>query len=338
MTLYDNSQTVLGLFASTGMSTYFDMPDITEIVVNRPGEIGIETGKGWQFFDAPQLTFENLMKLSNAIVIFNNGKLTQTNAIHSVTLPGGERGQIVCPPVTMQNIVSITIRKPSSERFSLDDYTKSGRLTDRLNYVQHIGDLRPFEKEMLIHKKARDLKAFFELAVLHKLNIVLVGGTGSGKTTLTKALVDLIHPGVRLFTIENTHELNLPFHTNKVHLFYDDNNPNHTSKQIVASCMRMKPDRVFLTELRGDETWDYINLLNTGHPGSITTVHANDCLSAFSRLAALIKCSQVGQTLEMNYIMREVKTTIDVVAFLDHTYVTELYYEPETKLDLLKAA
>ena len=105
---------------------------------------------------------------------------------------------------------------------------------------------------------------------------MLAGGTGSGKTTLNKALSDLVPADERIGTIEDTPELSLPKHPNRVHMFFSDTLP---AKELVKSTLRMKFDRVFLAELRGDETWDYLTLLNTGTPGGITTVHCND--SAF---------------------------------------------------------
>ena len=99
--------------------------------------------------------------------------------------------------------------------------------------------------------------------------------------------------------------------------------------------MRMKPDHVLLAEIRGDEAWSYLEMLNTGHQGSITTIHANDCRSAPARLADLVKQSPIGQTLEMDHILKTIRTSIDVIAFFKYTKLTELYFEPELKNKLL---
>ena len=98
--------------------------------------------------------------------------------------------------------------------------------------------------------------------------------------------------------------------------------------------MRMKPDRIFLTELRGDEAYDYLNALNTGHAGSVTTVHANDCNSAYYRIATLIKQSEIGSKVEFDQIIRDVYTTIDVMIYLNRTYATQLAYDPVRKARL----
>jgi len=100
----------------------------------------------------------------------------------------------------------------------------------------------------------------------------------------------------------------------------------------------MKFDRVYLSELRGDEAWDYLTLLNTGHEGGMSTVHANNCIAALTRIATLVKQSPVGLTLDWNYLLGEVKRTIDVVAFMDKKTkrMTQLYFDPVGKWKLLR--
>ena len=95
--------------------------------------------------------------------------------------------------------------------------------------------------------------------------------------------------------------------------------------------MRLKPDHIFLAELRGNEAWSYLEALNTGHEGSISTIHANNTYASFSRLASIVKQSDVGMPVDMDLIMRTIKTSIDVILFFNHTRMTELYYEPEEK-------
>ena len=102
--------------------------------------------------------------------------------------------------------------------------------------------------------------------------------------------------------------------------------------------MRMKPDHIFITELRGDESWDYLMALKSGHSGSVTSIHANDCRGALYKIGSYIKQSAVGQTLDFDYIMREVMTTIDVVVSFKNTQLTELYYDPIGKLKLMRGA
>lgn len=179
---------------------------------------------------------------------------------------------------------------------------------------------------------AKGLGRVFKLAIEHKQNIIVFGGPGSGKTTFTKALVDLYPSERRMITIEEIRELSLPNHPNRVHLIYGD---IVKPKELVASVLRMKPDHLFIAELTGDEAWHYLEILNTGNPGSITTAHANDSVAGFARIAGLIKQSEVGKTLSYEYIDRVVRSSFDVVIYMENKELLEVHYEPQFKLDLL---
>ena len=303
--------------------------DITELAVNKPGEYWVESSSGWRCVENPALTLSTLVGLTTAIAVFNSKKLDRDSPIESLTLPDGQRCQIVLPPVCQEGTISLTVRKPSGNRFTLADYAGSGRLQPAL---AGLGDsVQPWEAELVEHVRAGRFEEFFALAVAHHLNVVTVGGTGSGKTTFSMTLIDLYPPGRRIFTIEDAHELATPGHKNSVHLLFS---PAISAKAVLASCMRMKPDHIFLTELRGDETWDYLMALKSGHSGSVTSIHANDCRGALYKIASYIKQSDVGRTLDMSFIMSEVQTTIDVVVFFDKTFLKEIYYDPHEKLRL----
>ncbi|MBK3786052.1 Flp pilus assembly complex ATPase component [Paraburkholderia aspalathi] len=363
--MYDASVTVRSLALASGIAGFMAQSGATEVAVNRPFEVWTESRDGWVRHEAPGCSLDMLMKLANALAIFNKAvpPLSVAAPIKPVRLPEGERGQIVIPPACEPGTVSMTIRMPSAARFTVGQLVDAGFLTDfhdvsmataathpaalealattgalsgfddalPADVVPATVQLAPFELAMLRAKRQRDILTFLELAIANRLNVVLVGGTGSGKTTLMKALADLVAADVRVATIEDTHELPLPYQPNHVHLFYSD---SLLARDIVKATLRMKFDRVYLAELRGDETWDYLTLLNTGHQGGITTVHANDCVSALSRIATLIKQSPVGQTLDYNYLLREVKTTIDVVLFMEKKRLTQVYYNPVEKWKL----
>lgn len=361
----ERSSSLRGLLSQAGIQDFLNNPEYTEIAINRPKELWTESSKGWQKYDMPSLDFATCKKIANTFAIFNKLEISADNPICSGVMPDFQRGQVVIPSACERDTVSIVIRQPSKTRFSLSDYIDSGRLNewvdtstfqtsnlilpsylanqkakeqaeiDYLNKYLGIPDdvhLQLFELQMLKAKGDRDIDTFVKLAVQHKQNICLIGATGSGKTTFTKAICDLVPLDTRIITIEDTAELDLPRHLNRVHLFYKDVTP----KELLKSCMRMKPDRIFLTELRGEESFDYLMALNTGHGGSVTTVHANDCNSAYYRVGSLIKQSEVGQKLDFEYIMSEVYTTLDVMMFLNHTYVREIAYDPVRKYRLLK--
>ncbi|VVN22450.1 Type IV secretion system protein VirB11 [Pseudomonas fluorescens] len=331
--MFDTSKPIRALLAGAGIQDLLNIDGVTEVAINRPKELWYEKGSVWTRQDAPRLDFDLCMKLARslAVQVASDSQQLQQSPICPVLLPDGERGQIVVPPATERNCVSLTIRKPSDVRFSLDDYAESGRLSG-YSVVEKKGDIEPFEKEMVMCIKRGDLKKFFHIAVQNKLNIVFGGATGSGKTTAMKAIVDIYPTNRRYITIEDIHELSMPNHPNRVHLFFG---PHITAKKLVESCMRMKGDHIFMSELKGDETWSYLSLLNTGHSGSLTTAHFNDCASAPARLAQMVKQSDVGMTLDYDFIYRTVQTSIDVVGFWKGSYLKEIRYEPEEKLRLL---
>ncbi|XZA36206.1 P-type DNA transfer ATPase VirB11 [Neisseria musculi] len=349
--------TVRNLLDKSGITEKLNRPGVTEVLINRSGEMFTEDSSGFTRYESSVLTLGNLMQLGNALCVFNGKALNTKHPIHSVTLPDGERGHIMMPPSCEDGTMVFAFRKPSDSRFSLSDYIDTGRLKDfndvsahgvpehraaaeietDSRYVRDVCDkmrlpydvkLADWQYKMLEHKANGDLVEFFKIAITRKLNICMVGGTGSGKTTFTKALADLIPANERLITIEDTHELSLPNHPNHAHLFYKE---HISAKMIVAACMRLKPDRIFLTELRGDEAWDYLSALNTGHPGGLTSVHANDARSVHYRIAQLAMESPAGQNMDHSYILNTVRATIDVVCYFEKTRMTELYYDPVEK-------
>lgn len=359
---YDRSSVLRGLLKP--IQPFLDDKTNTEIAINRPFELWTENDTGWHKHNVPELSYGYLTGLATSFAVFNKLEINQQNPICSGILPDEQRGQIIIPSACELGTVSITIRQPSQARFTMGDYLNTGRLDrwidkstfvsdgvvlpthlkdrveqereeiDRLNKELAIPNdvfLPLFELQMLKAKACRDMGRFIELGIKHYQNFCLVGATGSGKTTFTKALCDLVPFDTRIITIEDTAELDLPNHKNRVHLFYKDISP----KLLIKSTLRMKPDRIFLTELRGDEAYDYLNVLNTGHGGSVTTVHANDCQSAYYRIGTLVKQSEIGSKLDFEQIMRDVYTTIDVMMFLDKTYVTEVAFDPIRKARLL---
>jgi type IV secretion system protein VirB11 len=305
---------------------------ITDFAINRPLEYWIENQDGWgSAIKNESLTLSNVQSLATAIAVFNKKELDQDHPHDSFVLPDGERCHIILPPICQNGKVIFSIRKPSSERFSLRSYEETGRLNPAIAVLKNHVEQWEVELKELVHNG--QFKSFFELAVKHKLNVVTVGGTGSGKTTFSKTLIDLYPKHKRLFIIEDEHELDTPEHANAVHLLFS---PKFSAKSVLASCMRLKPDHIFLTELRGDETWDYLMALKSGHSGSVTSIHANDCRGALYKIGSYIKQSEVGKGLDLDYIMREVYTTIDVVVFFENTHLKEIYYDPDLKLRMLR--
>lgn len=332
----DNATLVRDFLEQTGVTERLSRDGVTEVAINRPFEIWTETSAtGWQREEAPWLTLSLCMKLAKTLSVYNHRLLSIKSPIKTVELPDGERGQLVIPPACEKGTVSMTFRKPSLERFTLEDYAQSGRFKRANSIAKRSEKLLPWQEDLKKLHADHDYVGFFRKAVEHNLNIIIFGGTGSGKTTFAKAVVDVYPHNKRLLTIEELNELKLPYHLNHVHLLYGD---FVTPKDLVASCMRMKGDHILLAELTGDEAWDFMELLNTGHPGTITTAHANGSLEGYARVSGLIKQSAVGAGLDYAYIDRRVRTSFDAVLYMERTEILEVAYDPEVKLALLNGA
>ncbi|MHB9331421.1 P-type DNA transfer ATPase VirB11 [Phytobacter ursingii] len=333
----DNSDIARLYLEKTGIQALLNRDDLTEVAINQPGRIWYEGREGWQFIDEPAANFENLKHLAESLSTYSNlPQLNQANPIASVILPDGERGQIIMPPATEQGCIAISIRKPSLHRFSISDYVNSGRFDNVRIAKKQAVELTDTQRrlyELYLRGDPRSLEKFIHEAVRERLNFLIVGGTGSGKTTIAKAVADIFPPERRYATIEDVPEMKLPNHPNHIHLFYKKGVV--TAKTIIEACMRLKPDHIFLAELRGDEAWSYLEALNTGHEGSISTIHANNTYASFSRLASIVKQSDVGMTVDMDLIMRTIKTSVDVIMFFNRTRMTEIYFEPHEKNKLL---
>ena len=305
--------------------------NVTEVAINKPGEIWTEGPSGWTYHAAPEMTHGVCMHIGQLIATYNEKDISPDRPILSAALPDGERVQVIIPPACLANSVSMTIRKPSMTDKTLLELEGSGAFSE---VVDSCEGLRPFEVELIQLKKERRIREFLHKAVLDKRNILIVGKTGSGKTTLTRSLIHSIPKTERLVTIEDVHELFMNDVPNKVHLLYardEEGGSKVSAKQALASCLRMKPDRILLAELRGDESWEFVKSINTGHPGSISTMHANGAWESFEQLTAFIKDSKTGAHLETNDIKRRLYTTIDVVVYMDDWKVKEIFYDPEFK-------
>lgn len=313
------------------LKPFLDDEALTEICVNRPREVWTEGKEGWQLHDVDDLGFNDCMQLARLIASFNGKKVDTETPVLSGALPSGERVQVLIPPACEPYTVSITIRKPSKVDKTLDELDAEGAFEE---FADVADQLQPFEHDLVKLKQEKRIREFLDLAVRKHRNILIVGKTGSGKTTVTKSLIRSIPEHERLITIEDVHELFLNQHSNKVHLFYareDEGGSRVTPKQALASCLRMKPDRILLAELRGDEAWEFIKSVNTGHPGSISTMHANGAFESFEQLTALIKDSRTGAHLDTQYIKHRLFTTIDIVLFYSQRKLREIYYDPEFK-------
>ena len=307
-----------------------------EIIVNRPGRVVTEGSDGWQTYDMPDLSYDRLMRLARAVASFSNQSIDEVRPILSATLPDDERIQIVIPPATTKGTVSITIRKPSSVSLSLEDLDFEGLFA---KVSRAAGKDEGTDQRLLEFYRIGAYKQFLREAVLARKNIIISGATGSGKTTLSKALIRYIPDTERVISIEDTPELVIP-QPNHVRLFYSKGGQGTAkigAKDLLESCLRMRPDRILLQELRDGTAFYYIRNVNSGHPGSITTVHADSARLALEQLTLLVKESEGGGDLERHDIHEMLTVAIDVIVQckrIDGRFrVTEIYFRDAVAID-----
>jgi len=300
-----------------GVGEFMSSPDVTEICINRPGELYLESRGAWRRVEAPTLTFDRARQFCTAVVNESNTgqRITDTDPVVSLTFPTGERAQFVIPPACEAGKVSITIRLPSKQTKTLSQYQEDGFFDE---IVEVGGGISEADRELLELRAIRNYADFFRKAVLNKKNIVVSGATGSGKTTFMKSLVHHIPDNERLVTIEDARELFIA-QPNVVHLLYSkggQSTSNVTAKSCMEACLRMKPDRIILAELRGDESFYFIRNCASGHPGSITSCHAGSTEQTWDQLALMVKASAEGAGLEFTTIKRLLMMTIDIVVHI----------------------
>ena len=310
-------------------------PEVTELCINSPREAFIETRQGWERRSLPFADYDWCGRLAKLVANATRQRIDESSPLLSASLPSGERIQIVLPPATTKDTVAITIRRPSDEVWSIEELGRRGifararRSSDALDGT---------EQELLKLLSAEQYEAFMRLAVKSRKNILVSGPTGSGKTTWTKALIREIASDERLITIEDAEELVLDGHPNHVRLFYskdDQGLARVTPKQLLESCLRMKPDRILLAELRAEEAFDYLRNVNSGHPGSITSIHAASAELAFEQLVLLVKQSQGGAQLAREDIKSLLYLLIDIVIQFGverhERFIREIWFDPQRK-------
>jgi type IV secretion system protein VirB11 len=309
--------------------------DVTELCINQPGVAYLETHEGWQREAIPFADFDWCRRLAKLVANSTRQRVDEESPLLSASLPSGERIQIVLPPATSSGCVAISIRRPSEQVWSIEELSASGifRATRRSSDA-----LDGTDERLLALLEQENYETFMRLAVASRKNILVSGPTGSGKTTWTKALIREIPAEERLITIEDAQELVLDRHPNHVRLFYskdDQGLARVTPKQLLESCLRMKPDRILLAELRAEEAFDYLRNVNSGHPGSITSVHAASAELAFEQLVLLVKQSRGGQELPRADIKQLLYLLVDVVIQFGverhRRFIKEIWFDPSRK-------
>ncbi|NIJ18701.1 type IV secretion system protein VirB11 [Sphingomonas naasensis] len=287
-------------------------PDVTDIYVNRPQEVWVETlGGAIERHEAPGLDGATLERLARQIAALSHQGISREHPLLSASLPDGARVQIVAPPAT-RGPMAIAIRKHVTSDLSLADYAATGAFDD----TRHRAERDAVRARLAAMLDAGDIAGMLATAVRARKNILVSGGTSTGKTTFLNALIREIPAEERLILIEDTPELH-QHHDNLVGLLAVRGTLGEaraSTTDLLAASLRMRPDRIILGELRGEEAYAFLRAINTGHPGSMTSVHADSAERAVEQIVLLVL--QAGTQLGREDVRHYVRSTVDVFVHL----------------------
>ena len=261
---------------------------ITEIMVNGPNQVYVERSGKLARTDVVFRSDEHVLHIIEKIVAPLGRRIDESSPMVDARLPDGSRVNAVIPPISLVG-PSITIRKFAKDPFTIDDLINFGTLS-------------------------LEMAAFLEAAVKARLNVVVSGGTGSGKTTTLNVLSSFIPEGERIVTIEDAAELQL----SQEHVVSLETRPANiegkgaiTIRDLVRNSLRMRPERIIVGEVRSGEALDMLQAMNTGHDGSLTTGHANSPRDMLSRLETMVLMA--GMDLPVRAIREQIASAIDLI-------------------------
>ncbi|RED18710.1 CpaF family protein [Pontivivens insulae] len=245
-------------------------PTVNDILVNSHRQVFVERAGKLQLTDTVFKDEKHLLRVIDKIVSAVGRRVDESNPYVDARLPDGSRFNALVPPCAVDGPL-VSIRKFSKEKLSIDELVDFGAFTE-------------------------EMATYLQAAVSTRLNIIVSGGTGSGKTTTLNALSSFIDNAERIVTIEDTAELQLQ----QIHIGRMESRPANvegkgevTQRDLLRNALRMRPDRIIVGETRGDEVIDMLQAMNTGHDGSMTTIHANSARDAVSRLENMIAMTGV---------------------------------------------
>ncbi|MEP0189664.1 MAG: P-type DNA transfer ATPase VirB11 [Erythrobacter sp.] len=294
------------------LASVLERADVTDIWINRPKELWVESlGGGIERIDEPSLEPKLLDRLAKQIAAHSSQGISREQPLLAATLPDGSRVQIIAPPATRNGHV-FAIRKHVSANLSLADWEDAEAFRDMDRNASVLKQERAFEP-LTGQEAAKCLRN----AVRNRRNVLISGGTSSGKTTFLNSLLAEIPAQERLVLIEDTAELYLQ-HDNAVGLIAargEMSQAQISAEDLLIAALRMRPDRIILGELRGIEAFTFLRAVNTGHPGSMTTVHADTPNRAIEQLALLVL--QAGSKLSREDVRHYVRESIDMFVQLE---------------------
>ena len=327
--------------AATPIKRWLQDSDVIEICVNKPGEVWVESlGKpNMERFDVPEMTEEAITRLATHVASVTEQSVNSTTPLLSAAMPHGERFQGVLAPATPYG-GSFSIRKQVIANLSLADYERRGAFEG----VKVRGPKEPTTDEypeiesrlatLLKDQSPEGVRRAIHYAVVNHVTMIISGGTSSGKTTFLNALLKEVPDTERVISIEDTRELQPP-QPNWLSLLASKGGQGLaqvTVQDLLESSLRLRPDRLFLGEIRGAEAATFLQAVNTGHPGSLTTLHADSSYGAFERLALMTLQSDLK--LSKSEIMEYVRSVVPMVVQLRRRPtrgVAEIYFRGFTK-------
>ena len=317
----------------TPLKAIFAEDGVAEISINTPGEAWIEKRGEMYRIDLPEFDFEHLKGLARLVAQSTEQHVSEENPLLSATLPNGFRIQIVFPPACESKKVVMSIRKGSTLNWNLNDYEEMGAFSHTATEEQK----DPHNEQLASMLEENRIKEFVEKAILWKKNIIISGGTSTGKTTFTNACLKTIPPEERIITCEDAREIILDQHPNKVHLVASkggQGRANVTTQDLIEACLRLRPDRIIVGELRGVEAFGFLRAINTGHPGSISTLHADTPAMAIEQLKLMVM--QAGLGMPPAEVKQYIMEVVDIVVQLKRTgkvrHISEVYFKGYNEL------
>ena len=296
-------------------------PLVSEIMINAPREVFVEHEGHISRFDMPELTSLYLQRAFQMIANESHQRLDENHPLLSGNLYDGTRVQLVMPPVSAH--YTLSIRKASVKQMTLTEYGDHDfyahlvpvSLQEKDHNMASLQD-----KELHALFKAQSWDAFMAQAIKYRKNIVISGGTSSGKTTYLNACIGAIDLSERLIVLEDTRELTIP-HPNHVSLLASKGGQGRASvdmQTLLQASLRLRPDRLIMGEIRGREIMDFIMACTTGHEGSMTSIHANNPSIAMLRMVQMYKQNNVP-SMRDEEIRAELDSVIDIILQLSKT-------------------
>lgn len=318
------------------LARWLGEPSVAELFINRPGEVWIERDGGAMIrSEAPEVSDQLVQRLAAQIARVNRQAINAEHPLLSASLPTGERVQVVAPPATRRHW-AMAIRRPNASRLNIADFAGP----DGFAGVETGGDRRmsATDAELTRLLEVKNIDAFLARAVSARKTILVSGGTSTGKTSLLNALIAAVPREERLITVEDAAEIALD-HPNALGLISVRGELGEARvgvNDLLSAALRMRPDRIILGELRGPETAAFLRAINTGHPGSITTIHADSPHGAFEQIALL--ALQSGLPLDRKETIDYARSIVDVVVQVERRggrrRISEISFAPRTAAEV----